>query len=266
MEVLGAVAAASQLCGMLIQALDETARLRDLLRHAPTQYTRWNNELIILEEAISLIKANESLHTCTVMRLIEIITGKIKELTSFVCKNQPPLSDASFIKKLLWVPRARSIENRILQSFESLEYNKTTLILLINLSNGSISVENFRTAIMDVQARSSNQAVCRHGQQTLQNVDLTGLIQKILASLQPASKTSPDEDGEKKQPAESTQPTQVQHSVFEGITLKGNDSLFGSTIPTGITFREVNITGSRRVDGMHNADAAISWRQNVQHR
>lgn len=164
MEVLGAVAAATQLCGMVVKALDSTAKLRDTLRQAPAQYNRWDIELTILDEAMASIRDNISLHTDSVMRLVGIITNKIEVLTIF-CKKHSPPSEARFLTKLLWVPRARGIESRILQSFESLEHDKTTLILLINLSKGSISVEEFRQAIMDIQERPSSRrlAVVGHG-------------------------------------------------------------------------------------------------------
>ncbi|KAK5633234.1 hypothetical protein RRF57_008948 [Xylaria bambusicola] len=168
MEVLGAVAAGAQLCGILFKAIDSTARLRDTLRHMPAQYKSWDNELAILEETISFINDSPSLHTESVRRLVDIITNKIEGLTTF-CKEYSPPSQARFLTKLLWVPRARSIESRILQSFESLEHDKTTLILLISLSNGSISIENFRQAIMGIQEKSSSQSsiVSRHGLQGL---------------------------------------------------------------------------------------------------
>lgn len=170
MEVLGAVAAATQLCGMLIKALESTARLREILKHGPAQYKCWDMELTTLQEAISLIKNSTSLHTYSVIQLIEIIASKIEELARICTKYCPP-SRARLLTKLLWAPRARSIENRILQNFASLEHDKTTLLLLINLSNGSISVENFRCAIMDLQAKTPDRHAGINGSYDLLVID-----------------------------------------------------------------------------------------------
>ncbi|KAI1179341.1 hypothetical protein F4777DRAFT_600937 [Nemania sp. FL0916] len=139
MEVVGTVAAVAQLCGVLIKAIDSTAQLRDILRQGPAQYSCWVAELTALEEAMSVIKDSTSLHRREVMGLIAIINGKIENLTAICQKHRPP-SEARFFTKLLWVPRSRSIQNQIVQNFESLEHDKTTLILLINAPKNSISV------------------------------------------------------------------------------------------------------------------------------
>ncbi|KAI1194255.1 hypothetical protein F5X97DRAFT_311563 [Nemania serpens] len=51
----------------------------------------------------------------------------------------------------------------------------------------------------------------------------------------------------------------AQQAVFQGINLKGDRCVFGSTAPGGITMRNVKVEGSDRVDGVHTPDTLQRW-------
>lgn len=131
MEVLGAVAATGQLIGAAINILDSIARLRDFLQHAPARYQGWYTQLYNLGMAISNIRDSPRLQTRHVIYIIEGMAPKIESLAD-LCQRYYPHRRLKFLSKLNRVLFARGVEERIRQDFQSLEHDKTTLILTIN--------------------------------------------------------------------------------------------------------------------------------------
>ncbi|KAI1447107.1 hypothetical protein F5Y02DRAFT_51868 [Annulohypoxylon stygium] len=140
MEVLGAVAAAGQLAGTAITILDSISQLRDFLRHAPARYQGWNDELSVLGDTIKSIRDNKALHTCQISRILGNMAPKIEGLRE-LCAHYAFKPKLRLISKLLKARKARTVESRILQKFQSLEHDKTTLILTINTLNYKTSIE-----------------------------------------------------------------------------------------------------------------------------
>ncbi|KAI1215160.1 uncharacterized protein F4807DRAFT_23772 [Annulohypoxylon truncatum] len=141
MEVLGAVAAAGQLAGTTITILDSISQIRDFLQHAPARYQGWRDELSALSDTISCIRDNKALHTCQVCRIIEGMAPKITRLKE-LCAHYTPGPKLKLISRLNQARKARVVECRILQNFQSLEHDKTTLILTINALSHKVSAGN----------------------------------------------------------------------------------------------------------------------------
>ncbi|KAI3317584.1 hypothetical protein HD806DRAFT_364287 [Xylariaceae sp. AK1471] len=185
MEVVGAVAATTQLFGMAVKILESIAHLHDFIEHVPARYHGWDTELTLLGETIACIQRNSALHTCHVVKVIEIMTPKIESL-ALLCRQHTPPPKASRLTKVLRGLSARAVEPRILQSFQSLEQDKTTLILAVNLPIVPSSVENIRPSTEDMShtsfedirgspanSSSSNSAGC------IPSSDSLGPVQKI---------------------------------------------------------------------------------------
>ncbi|KAI2641350.1 hypothetical protein GGS26DRAFT_152 [Hypomontagnella submonticulosa] len=144
MEVIGAVAATTQLIGTAIGLLDSIAQLREFLQHAPARYQGWRDDLAVLGDTISDIQLNPALHTRQIGRIIDAMGPKIETLT-VLCSCYTSGSEgaeSNFIRKLNRAFSARAVESRILKSFESLEHDKTTLILTISTLNKSAPVSS----------------------------------------------------------------------------------------------------------------------------
>ncbi|OTA89592.1 hypothetical protein M434DRAFT_398484 [Hypoxylon sp. CO27-5] len=134
MEVLGTVAAAGQLIGTAVRILDSIAQLRDFLRHAPARYQGWHSELTVLNDTISYIRHNPALQTSQISHIVEAMAPKIETLTD-LCLRHTPGPKQKLVSRLNRALSARTVESRILQSFQSLEHEKTTLILTISTLN-----------------------------------------------------------------------------------------------------------------------------------
>ncbi|KAI1455375.1 hypothetical protein F4805DRAFT_476733 [Annulohypoxylon moriforme] len=131
MEVLGAVAAVGQLVGTVITIIESISQICDFLRHAPARYQGWRCELAVLRDTITAIRDTKALHTCSVSRIITSMAPKISRLME-LCANYSSEPKQRLITKLNRALKAKNLEVRILQVFESLERDKTTLILTIS--------------------------------------------------------------------------------------------------------------------------------------
>ncbi|KAI0884164.1 uncharacterized protein GGS22DRAFT_189294 [Annulohypoxylon maeteangense] len=165
MEVLGAVAAAGQLFGTAIGLMDSIVQLRDFLQHAPERYKGWHTELTVLGDTIICIIDNPALHTFQVARIVHSIDLKIKTLKD-LCAQYIQKSKLSFISRLNNAFSARIVEPRILQILESLEHDKTTLLLTLSILKEISSDEISRQA--SPEPEEANQGS--------QNIHLNGLI------------------------------------------------------------------------------------------
>ncbi|OTA98069.1 hypothetical protein M426DRAFT_126694 [Hypoxylon sp. CI-4A] len=131
MEVIGTVAATGQLIGTLLGILETIAELRDFLKHAPARCKGWLTEINALSEAILCIRDKPMLQTSQVQRILEAMAPKIRALTK-LCTQYAPEPKLKFIKRLARALLARTNESRIIQSFQSLERDKATLLLTIS--------------------------------------------------------------------------------------------------------------------------------------
>lgn len=134
MEALGAAAAVGQFVGMAAKMIDLIARLEDFLKNAPARYQGWHTQLATLDHTISYIRDNTELQTNQVKRIIEEIAPKILSLIK-LCERYAPTPKAEWRSRLKKALSAWGVEPRILQNFQSLEQDKTTLLLAINTSS-----------------------------------------------------------------------------------------------------------------------------------
>ncbi|KAI1099111.1 hypothetical protein F4804DRAFT_322778 [Jackrogersella minutella] len=150
MEVLGTVAACGQLIGTAIKILDSIAQLRDYLRHAPARHRGWHTELAALHNILSYIRHHSNLQTCQVKGIIESIDFKIATLTN-LCGRYMPVPNQQLFIKLNRALSARTVESKILQGFESLEHDKTTLLLVISTLRESTSAQSSSRGLPEIQ-------------------------------------------------------------------------------------------------------------------
>lgn len=130
MEVVGTVAATAQLVGLAIGLLNSIAQLLEVIKHVPGRYQRWHVELDLLGEAISCIQHNSALQTKQVRRVLENMRSKVQYLLK-LCRTYAPPSKAIWVIKVLKNLTAHATEPRIMEYFQSLEHDKTTLLLVI---------------------------------------------------------------------------------------------------------------------------------------
>ncbi|KAI1419926.1 hypothetical protein F5Y12DRAFT_775429 [Xylaria sp. FL1777] len=141
MEVVGTVAATVQLVGMAMSILDSIAQLHDLIKCVPGRFQRWHTELDLLGETIKSIQHNAALQTFQVGRVMENMCPKIESLL-ILCKKHTPPSKASPIIKIIKNLSAHSVEPRIIEHLQSLEHDKTTLLLAIQLLPATNSTQD----------------------------------------------------------------------------------------------------------------------------
>ncbi|KAI1643906.1 uncharacterized protein F4817DRAFT_348263 [Daldinia loculata] len=142
MEVLGAVAAAGQLVGTAVKILELIAELREFLKNAHGKCQGWLTQLTALDNAITDIRLNPTLHTSNILHIIEAMYPKVRDLGTLLPRYSPVSSPGlkiRFTTRMRGALSARTVEARIIQLFQSLEHDKTTLILTITTLNRSIA-------------------------------------------------------------------------------------------------------------------------------
>ncbi|KAI8632105.1 hypothetical protein F5Y19DRAFT_386108 [Xylariaceae sp. FL1651] len=294
MEVVGAVAAVSQLVGMAVTMLDSISQVRDFLRHMPARYQGWHAELTVLCDIISCIQQNSVLHTCQVSRIIEAMTPKIKSLAE-LCQQHTPHSKAGFITKISNALSARAVEPRIFQSLQSLEHDKTTLILAINLLVRSISSEKFCPITEEMPMNISKPRTKKHSKATQKEtthssttVDSSsklerlrgprdnGVSHQVPTGPSPLNQTVGGFPGVLSAPMPNKQESTAgvlgasqqgthSRSTFKGLKLKGSNCLFGTSTGGGADFEDIEVEGDSRVDGDHSADVIKFVYQSKRH-
>jgi hypothetical protein len=149
MEILGGVAATAQLIGLVVNIIQSIAELDDFISHVPQQYHRWHAQLTVLSDTIAGIQNNAALQTSHICRLVESINQKIDDLL-LLCRQYTPRSETNAFSKVFKVLSARTVEPRMLQKFQALEHDKTTLLLAI-----TTSVDPFHPTTDDMFGTSS---------------------------------------------------------------------------------------------------------------
>lgn len=158
MEIVGTLAAATQLFGMFVNTLESLAQLHDLVKHLPGKYRRWDSELTMLRDTVNSILHNPALQSAGVSRVIGHMRPKIETLV-LLCSKHASWPESKSLKRVLTTLSARTVEPRIVQGFESLEQDKTTLILAIHVcvvSNPMETVESLRRAAGEMPERQGS--------------------------------------------------------------------------------------------------------------
>ncbi|KAI1411848.1 hypothetical protein F5Y13DRAFT_51716 [Hypoxylon sp. FL1857] len=278
MEVLGTVAAAGQLIGTAMRILDSIAQLRDFLQHAPARYQGWHSELAVLHDTVSCIRYNSALQTSQITCIIEAMAPKIDTLAG-LCLSHAPEPKQKLVRRLNKALTARAVESRILQSFQTLEHYKTTLILTISTLNVPFSITNPAQVMSEDERQNMRKASAGSSR-----VDLESLEEQDSLSLNHSDGSSSSTQSIQRfdmnqgansdqttailhflqnymssQPTHTTQGMHMQQSVFRNITLEGDGGLFGDTTGAGGRFEGIKVSGDGRVFGTHSGETATNW-------
>ncbi|KAI1780705.1 hypothetical protein F4818DRAFT_396550 [Hypoxylon cercidicola] len=281
MEVLGAVAATGQLIGTGFTILDAISQLRDFLKHAPGRCQGWCYQLDILSDTISCIRQHSQLQTYQVVRIIEGMAPKINNLAE-LCSHYAPQPKNRLYMRLSKALAAKGIETRILQSFQSLECDKTSLILTISTIHRSTSIENkhLREEMAPKQTQyvngppgsgeAANIARRRTHPEKDEGISPVRIPPKIppdiIEKLTAVSQSTPPQQTMPAQ--QNTMPPQQnmtqERLCFKKIKVGANGGLIGTTSTLGdmqggrIHFEEVETAGNA-VIGVHSTAAAMGW-------
>ncbi|KAI1390660.1 uncharacterized protein F4822DRAFT_157543 [Hypoxylon trugodes] len=275
MEVLGAIAATGQLVGTVFSILDSIAQLRDFLKHAPARYQGWRDELESLSATISGIRDDSSLHTCQVGRIIEAMEPKIDVLIRF-CARYSLQPKPKLIKKLQRAFSARKAEARILQNFESLERDKTALILTITTQKKANSVRHPRQSNRSTMSDPRREGFeGPHGSPRSKKDDRDYYRASPQGHYRPSTDYTnypevvqcPSPQPTTIYSTESPRPVQEsnrQRSVFKNVKRTGHNCLFGDTTGNGVEVDGYDAWGNGNIEGTHSDRAASTWTAHVQ--
>ncbi|KAI8955277.1 hypothetical protein F4801DRAFT_574863 [Xylaria longipes] len=268
MEFIGTVAATAQLLGMVMKILESISQLHDLIKHVPGRYHSWDIELTILGEMIYYIQRNSALQTFHVGRVIANIRPKIESLV-LLCREHAPRPKSKPLKRVLTTLSACAAEPRILQRFESLEHDKITLLLAINLriASNPLAIEDMSKRVYEeVRERSTEGPSGVHAD--------SGPIHKTLVLVQKKDDDTDTTERRRSQaPGDSGQhhdmssahqyntgefvaPQQGigRRSSYTTIKLVGNSIILGTSRGDGADFDGIDLNGYRHVVGDHERD------------
>ncbi|KAI1758522.1 hypothetical protein GGR53DRAFT_516856 [Hypoxylon sp. FL1150] len=272
MEALGAVAAAGQLIGTVITILDSLNRLREFLKYAPARYQEWHLQLDILTEVISIIRQNSVLES--VGRIIEGMAPKISTLTKLCALYAPPQPNLRLYARLTRALSARGAEARILQSLQSLEQDKSLLILTITTIHGSISFpDHCRQVVMPETLQKPSGPSRSRGVKEGANIKRERQKTQEQALVRVPPKIPPDIIEKITAEPQSTgtmAPGPQQNATKRTFVMKksrfiGDRGAVGSTSTTGhcsnsdFTIEDVKSRGDDRVDGEHTTETATRF-------
>ncbi|KAI0896259.1 hypothetical protein F4806DRAFT_466719 [Annulohypoxylon nitens] len=275
MEVLGAVAAAGQLLGTAMKLINSIAQLKDNLQHAPARCREWTTELAVLDGTLTDICQNTRLQAShQIVRVMDVMTPKIDNLTN-LCSCYIPNPKQNLIIRLNKAISARSLESKILQNFESLEHDKSTLLLTISTLKGlnSTSIEQFpRTMDKTEEQRQCEDTNSIDSSPSINLPDLEILPKnsQVMERSQPHSAAITTQD----LMADNTNVTQLlalleqfakfqannsPMNLFKNIKLKGNNCIFGTSRDACCHFDGAEVIGNGRLDGSHSEDVTKAY-------
>ncbi|KAI5924570.1 hypothetical protein F4810DRAFT_709527 [Camillea tinctor] len=255
MEVLGAIAATGQLVETAIRILKSISELRDYLKNAPAKYQTWHTELASLAGTISDIRDHSTLHTSRVGTIIESMAPKIDSLVD-LCTRCTPEPKLRFVRRLNKALSARKVEACILQQFESLEHDKTTLILTISMLKREASriiTPPTPPPSVDLEPSDQEYNTDRPPEQSSQR--------REPGEMGPTNDTRAPESLPPR--VDRTNP-QGQRSSFKNLNVVGNNSMLGDGMGNGVDFEGVRVNGSQRIDGAHPVQAVHAFSQLLQ--
>ncbi|KAI1753101.1 hypothetical protein F4782DRAFT_498340 [Xylaria castorea] len=265
MEVIGTVAATAQLLGMVMKVLESISQLHDLVKHVPGRYHSWNTELTTLGEMIYCIQRNPALQTFQVGRVIANISPKIEGLV-LLCREHSPRSKAKPLKRVLTTLSACAVEPRILRRFESLEQDKTTLLLAINIhivSNPPAIEDMSKQTYEKIREGSTENPSDAHADAGPPHQALVRVQKKDDNTDTPERRGAhtPGDQGEhpsarQYDTGESVAPQlgTGRRSSYKAIKLVGNSIVLGTSRGDGADFGDIDLKGHRHIVGDHERD------------
>lgn len=135
MEIIGAVASASQLGLFIINISKQIGALRAELRDGPKRIRQQENHLISLEEVIKAIQPSRFPDSQAIPHHLNRIQESISDVQGILGKSPRYLSKEPFKRVRRAITAIRS-EDRILAIFKTLETDKSNLVLIILGSQG----------------------------------------------------------------------------------------------------------------------------------
>jgi len=138
MEVIGVVAATTQLLGILMKVYTGIAELRDRMKFATARIQRFQDELACLGDIVCQILNNEALQIMPNLESILLSIGqKIATLNELLAKTFVGPKSPGFGTRVVRAFREKLSEGMVTQTFKEIERNKTTLLLILNISQPS---------------------------------------------------------------------------------------------------------------------------------
>jgi hypothetical protein len=135
-EILGSVAAAAQLVGLVINIVETLSKIRERVRRAPEQYNEYlvqTHQLLVTSE---LIQASEALQTEEIkIQLVDAIAEAEKLQSILVIAAQRFARNP--VKQTFWRVVKGHEERLISSHFANLLQLKTTLVLSISTINAT---------------------------------------------------------------------------------------------------------------------------------
>ncbi|KAI1146405.1 hypothetical protein F4825DRAFT_440857 [Nemania diffusa] len=241
MEAVGAVAATAQLVGMAMKTLELIANLHSIIKDVSARYEDWNTKLTTLEDLIRIIQGNPSLQTQSVERAIASMSLKVENLI-VLCTMHVPRTGSRGLSKLLKCLTARAAEPRIHQSFQSLEQDKTSLLLVINASE----VHTWKPEILPPNPPEDNQenqvdaSPPSSGSSHMLNMSTPAKKDKNIASDLPAQLDTM-----------SLSNNHRQISSFQNLVVSGARNAVGTSTSSVVNFDGARVEGYRLVVGSH---------------
>ncbi|KAL1630306.1 hypothetical protein SLS56_004978 [Neofusicoccum ribis] len=155
LEVLGAVASASQISFYVCNIVAAVQAIRRELREAPQRIQQRTKHLFFLLSIINSIQTNQLFHTSEVENHLKDIQERIYTLRLTLESNNKPLKDQS-LRKVWRALETLRVETQILKSFDALESEKSSLLLFITGAYGAKLHEVYELAVdikMDPSSR-----------------------------------------------------------------------------------------------------------------
>lgn len=135
MEVVGALASISQLAVYLSTTIASVHEIRNELRDAPRRIRQQDKYLLSLLSILETISDNPSLQTAKVAAYLEPVSVQITFIRDIITSHSA-YTRSGLAKKLWWSFISVKEQPRVLESFKTLEFEKSSLHLYITGSYG----------------------------------------------------------------------------------------------------------------------------------
>ena len=132
-EVLGTLAAGSQLLGYIFKIGEALFELRDHIKHSPARIRSYVEQLESLACTVQYIQGNQKLHTHVVETLLRAISQKVDALNKILRTSFSGVTHRSS-KRYFRIYGEKKTERRIKESLAALEGDKINLVLCITVA------------------------------------------------------------------------------------------------------------------------------------
>ncbi|KAF9641094.1 hypothetical protein BFW01_g12900 [Lasiodiplodia theobromae] len=224
LEVLGAVASASQISFYVCNIVAAVQAIRRELREAPQRIQQRTKHLSFLLSIINSIQTNQLFHTSEVENHLKDIQERIYTLRLTLESSNKPLKDQS-LRKVWRALETLRAETQILKSFDALESEKSSLLLFIAGAYGAKLHEVYQLAVdikMDPSSRRTTETLVPKLEAEKHNAENS---QALCALRSPATNTS----------LPCTSPTEGIHGRNQAPTLRDESASKSAHTSTAYT-------------------------------